>query len=80
MDDDPVTMLVPYHDSVGVQVHPNIGGDMVSEVFIDSRTGKRYVIARTPATAHQLGTDLLTATTDPAIAAQAHQIRAAQQN
>lgn len=78
--DDSVTMLAPYRDSVGVQVHPRVSGDVVTEVFIDAATGKRYIIARDPETAYQLGTDLVQATTDPAIAAEADQIRAAQRD
>lgn len=71
MTADAITLLRPYPSSVGVQVHPHVGGDVVSEAFIDAATGKRYLIARTAATACQLGADLLKATTDPDIAAEA---------
>lgn len=77
--DDPVIRLYPYPDSVGVQVHPHTAGDVVSEVFIDAATGRRYIIVRTPATAWQLGTDLIEATTDPDVAAEADAVRARQQ-
>ncbi|WP_155726842.1 hypothetical protein [Mycobacterium avium] len=72
---DPVTMLRPYPDSVGVQVHPHVDGDVVSEVFVDAATGGRYIILRQPSAALRLGEDLLEATTDPEIARQADAVR-----
>ncbi|WP_163705922.1 hypothetical protein [Mycobacterium timonense] len=47
----------------------------MSEVFVDAATGLRYIIARTPGSAYQLGKDLLSATTDPGIAAEADAVR-----
>lgn len=76
---DPVTLLRPYPDSVGVQVHPHVDGDVVSEVFVDAATGGRYIILRQPSAAMRLGEDLLEATTDPGIAAQADAVRERQQ-
>lgn len=76
---DPVTMLRPYPDSVGIQVHPHVDGDVVSEVFVDAATGGRYIILRQPSSALRLGKDLLEATTDPGIAAQADAVRERQE-
>lgn len=76
---DEVLTLTPYADSFGVQVHPDRDGDVVSEVFVDRITGQRVMILRDSAMAHQLGQDMLTATTDPDIAAEADRVREAQQ-
>ncbi|WP_199255613.1 hypothetical protein [Mycolicibacterium mengxianglii] len=71
--DEPI-LLRPLPSALGVQVHPHADGDVVSIVWVDMNGG-RYLLATDPDTAHQLGTDLLTATTDPDIAAQADQLR-----
>ena len=71
---DNVLRLVPYPDSVGVQVHADPRGDFISEMFVDMN-GQRVLILRDPSTAYQLGTDMLTATTDPDIAAEADRVR-----
>lgn len=79
MADDRVLFLRPYPDSIGVQVHPHVDGDVVSEVFVDAATGQRVMILRQPSAAYQLGKDLLEATTDPRIAAEADAVRERQQ-
>ena len=72
-----MTLLRPYPESVGVQIHPHPEGDVVSELFIDAATGERVIILRDPATAHRLGEDMLVATTDPDLAAEADRVRGA---
>lgn len=75
---DEVLTLIPFQDSYGAQVHPSRDGDVVSEVFIDRRSGRKVLILRDPEMAHQLGVDMLKATTDPDIAAEADRVREAQ--
>ena len=41
----------------------------------DAATGRRYLIARSPALALTLGEDLMTAVTDPEVAAEANRVR-----
>jgi hypothetical protein len=72
--DEPL-LLRPYPNSVGVVVHPHPDGDVLSEVFIDAATGQRVIILRDPATANRIGEDLVMATTDADIAAEAERIR-----
>lgn len=72
---DDVKLLRPLPSSVGVQVHPHMNGDVVSIVFVDAATGTRHLLIADPETAHQIGQDLTTATTDPDIAEQADRVR-----
>ena len=74
---DEVLHLVPLQDSVGIQVHPDRDGDVISEVFIDRITGRRVMVLRDPEMAHQLGEDMVKATTDENIAAEADRLRGA---
>jgi hypothetical protein len=75
---DEVLKLVPFGDSVGVQIHVDKDGDVISETFIDRITGRRVMVLRDPSTALQLGRDLVKACTDPYVAAAADGVRGAQ--
>ncbi|MCB0934362.1 MAG: hypothetical protein KDB71_21090 [Mycobacterium sp.] len=72
---DAIDLVRPLPDSIAVAVHPHKCGDVVSISMVDAATGARRMLVTDPATAHQLATDLLTATTDPDIAAEADRVR-----
>lgn len=73
MDNEQI-LLRPYSTPVGVFVHPHNDGDVVSVQWVDAN-GHRYLLALEPEAAHQIGQDLLTATTDPDIGERADHIR-----
>lgn len=72
---DDVKRICPLPTSVLVNVIPNHQGDAVVIAAVDAQTGGRHLMVLDAQTAHQLGTDLLFATTDDGIAEQADRIR-----
>jgi len=76
MTDAAALMISPYPPSIGISIHPRDTFDAVAVSFTDALSGQQIRVVLDPETTKSIGDDLVRAVTDPAIGAQADQIRA----